>query len=241
MHYYSKILAPFKREQSGQKYVTEGVWSKPEFELLKDINWSWTFKCDGTNVSLQWRGDKMTLDNIKGHTDKSEFNQRTKDYFQSVFCTSEAETVFEDLYGEQNVNVILEFCSKDYNQNYGHPDGYCYVIDVQNADTGKFWGKEAVQTFAERFGLDYTREMLIGTVSEAVQWVKIATSTWNSSNYKISGSITLRNGTVSKVENPYGPYPIEGLVGRPVYELLDGNGERVITKVKCKDFQITAP
>lgn len=241
MHYYPKIIAPFKRNQANSKYVDEGQWSKPEFALLKDIDWSWTFKCDGSNVSLQWRGDKMTLDYIKGHTDKSEFNQRTKDYFQSVFCTPEAETVFEDLYGEQNVNVILEFCSKDYNQNYGHLDGYCYVIDVQNADTGKFWDRDAVKTFAERFGISYVKEMLVGTIDEAVQWAKIATSIWNSSSYKLQGSISLRDGRLSKVENPYGPYPIEGLVGRPLCELLDGNGERIITKVKCKDFQIVSP
>lgn len=241
MHYYSKILAPYKRTDSNSKFVTEGEWSCPEFKLLKDIDWSWTFKCDGTNVSLQWRGDKMVLDNIKGHTDKSQFNQRSKDYFEKTFCTSEAETVFEDLYGEQNVNIVLEFCSKDMNQSYGHPDGFCYVLDVQNADTGKFWDREAVETFAERFSLDYAREMLVGSIDEAVQWVKIATATWNSSNYKIAGEATSRKGTVYKVENPYGSYPIEGLVGRPLCELFDANGSRIITKVKCKDFQIVLP
>lgn len=240
MHYYSKILAPYRRTDSSSKFVTEGEWSCPEFKLLKDIDWSWTFKCDGTNVSLQWRGDKMTLDSIKGHTDKSLFNQRTKDYLEKTFCTPEAETIFEDLYGEQNVNIILEFCSKDMNQNYGHPDGFCYVLDVQNADTGKFWDREAVKTFAERFSLDYVREMLVGTIDEAVQWVKIATATWNSSNCKVAGETTSRKGAVCKVENPYGPYLIEGLVGRPLCELHDANDNRIITKVKCKDFQIVS-
>lgn len=238
MHYYSKILAPFKREDNKSKYVTEGIWSKPEFELLKDISWSWTFKCDGTNISLQWRGDKMTLDNVKGHTDKSEFNQRTKDYLEKTFCTAEAETIFEDMFGEQNVNIILEFVSKDMNQNYGHLDGYCYVIDVQNADTGKFWTRDIVEEFAKRFNIDYVREMCVGTIKDATTWIKLAKASWNDDKYHTT-FLNASNGNSYKVENPYGKYSIEGLVGRPQVELLDSNKERIITKVKCKDFAIT--
>lgn len=237
-HYYSKILAPFKRLDNNSKFVTEGAWSKSEFELLKDIYWSWTFKVDGTNISLQWRGDKMTLDTIKGHTDKSQFNQRTKDYLEKTFCTPEAETIFEDMFGENNVNVICEFVSKDTNQNYGHEDGYCYVIDVQNADSEKFWTRDIVEEFAKRFNIDYVREMCRGTIEDAINWVKLAKASWNDNKYFIS-TLTTKNGENYKVENPYGKYPIEGLVGRPNIELLDANKERIICKVKCKDFDIT--
>lgn len=233
-HYYPKIYAPFARDNSKSKYVNIYKWSKPEFEMLKDINWEWTQKIDGTSVCLQWQGDKMTIDNIKGHTDKSEFNQRTKDYLQTVFCTPIAETIFEDLFGDNNVNVYGEFCSKDMNQNYGHPDGMFYPFDVQNADTGKYWTRDIVHNFADKFGLQEVQTLFQGSILDAVEYVRLTDVTWNK-DFKTSWFT--RNAQTWRVENPLGKYPIEGLVGRPKIELLNSDGARIICKVKCKDYE----
>lgn len=233
MHYYPKIYAPFKRMSSKSEYVDQTLWSKPEFEMLKNIDWVWTLKIDGTSIMLQWRGDKFTLDNVKGHTDKSQLNERTKKYFEETFCTPEAESVFESLYGEQNVNIYGEFCSKDMNQNYGHEEGIFYPFDVQNADNNKWWDRTAVAKFAEAFNLIEVPVMLKGNIDKVIKWVKVAKQSWNKDRSRIR--YDTENGMFD-VYNPLGDYDIEGLVGRLPYELLDGNGERIITKVKCKDF-----
>lgn len=237
-HYYPKIYAPFKRADSKSKYVNINEWATPEFEMLKDIDWIWTQKADGTSVVLQWNGDKMTLDTIKGHTDKSQFNQRTKDYLEKTFCTPEAETIFEDLYGENPVNVYGEFCSKDYNQNYGFLDGIFFPFDVQNGETGKWWPRDAVETFAQRFNLKPVPVVFVGTIKQAVEWVKNVELIWNQK--KESQATKINNiGVWYKnyiTDTAKGFYPVEGLVGRPIVELLNANGERIITKVKCKDY-----
>lgn len=237
-HYYPKIYAPFKRDDSKSKYVNVNSWATPEFELLQNIDWIWTQKADGTSVVLQWNGDKMTLDTIKGHTDRSQFNQRTKDYLEKTFCTPEAESVFESLYGEHPVNVYGEFCSKDMNQNYGFPDGIFYPFDVQNAETGKWWPRLAVDTFAEEFCLQAVPIIFTGTIKQAVEYVKNVEYIWNK-NFSEQGTIINHQEVWYKNHLKTGDsekYLVEGLVGRPKYELLNANSERIITKIKCKDF-----
>lgn len=51
-----------------------------------------------------------------------------------------------------------------------------------------------------------------GTIDEAVNFVK------------------------SKPMSTIGKAPMEGLVGKPMFELYDRLGNRVITKIKVKDF-----
>lgn len=230
MHYYQKILAPFKRETSKSQFVNESLWSKPEFEMLKNCEWVWTAKADGTSIKLYWNGDKVQF---FGHTDKSQLSKLTLDYLNKTFGTSEAESVFEGLYGSNEVNVYGEFCSKEMNEDYGHPDGIFYVFDVQNATSGKWWDRNSVEKFAESFNIDAVPIMLKGTIADAVEYVKAINATWNkyfkSEIYQISKCFKL-----------YCPFSnnakLEGLVGRLPYELLDANGERIITKVKCRDY-----
>lgn len=236
-HNYEKILAPFSRASSKDKYVDEwGKWAKPEFELLQKVKWVWTQKIDGTNLNIVWDGDKVSY---LGHTDKTQWNDRAKKLIEETFCTPEAETVFEQLYGEQPVTVSMELVGKDYNQNYGHPDGYFYVFDIKNGATGKYWtNDEVLSHFVNSFDpekkiMDKVQELFEGGIRDAVNYVKITEATWNS-NFTTSW---YDDGFhVWKIKNPLGPYPIEGIVGRLPIELYNSKNERVICKVKCKDF-----
>lgn len=233
MHYYPKILAPFKRETNKSKYVNESLWSKPEFKMLKDVEWVWTAKADGTSIKLYWNGDKVQF---FGHTDKSQLSKLTLDYLNNTFGTPEAESVFESLYGSNEVNVYGEFCSKEMNEDYGHQDGIFYVFDVQNATSGKWWDRNAVLQFAESFNIQAVPIMLRGTITEAVEFVKLANRTWNK-DFKCVFYHRKCENTSYNVSCPFAHnVKLEGLVGRLSYEILDANGERIITKVKCKDF-----
>lgn len=232
MHYYPKILAPFKRETNKSKYVNESLWSKPEFKMLKEVEWVWTAKADGTSIKLYWNGDKVQF---FGHTDKSQLSKLTLDYLNKTFGTPEAESVFESLYGSNEVNVYGEFCSKEMNEDYGHPNGMFYVFDVQNATSGKWWDRNSVVEFADSFDIQAVPIMLKGTIDEAVRFVRLANRTWNK-DFKTSYFIST-NEKSYLVDCPFfESAKLEGLVGRLPYELLDANGERIITKVKCKDY-----
>lgn len=236
-HNYEKILAPFGRDSGRDKYVNEDKWSKPEFEMLQNADWNWTQKIDGTNLNVVWDGDKVSY---LGHTDKTQWNDRSKKLIEETFCTPEAETVFEQLYGEQPVVVSMELVSKDFSQNYGHPDGYFYVFDIRNGSTGKYWtSEEVLGRFADAFDperktIGKVQVLLEGSIRDAVRYVKLANATWN----KDFKSSCFDDGKkVWRVENPLGSYPLEGIVGRLPVELYNSRGERVICKVKCRDFE----
>lgn len=236
-HNYEKIYAPFGRDSSKSEYVNTSKWSKPEFEFLQNNEWIWTQKIDGSNLNIIWDGERVSY---KGHTDKTQWNERSKNYIESVFCTTEAETVFEQLYGEQPVIVSMEIVSKDFNQNYGHLDGHFYVYDVRNGVTGKYWDRKAVEDFVQAFDPEYKEIEAVqiifkGTIKEAIEWVKIARE-YNENFERKSVYISNIVGFVD-VKNPLGKYPIEGLVGRPLVEIYNSKGERIITKVKCKDYE----
>lgn len=237
-HNYEKILAPFARDNNKSKYVNKEKWSKPEFEMLKDIDWIWTLKIDGTCVVVQWNGERV---NLLGHTDKTQFNERTKSYLEGLFCTSEAETVFEDLYGDQPVDICGEFVSKDMNENYGHPDGHFYAFDIRNGSTGKYWGRESLIEFVNRFpDIEIVPIMLIGSINDAVDWIAIAKKAWNASateKERNRVSFIRDDGKLFDIYNLFGNYDIEGLVGRPNVELYNSKNERIICKIKCSDYK----
>lgn len=232
MHYYTKIIAPFKRDSAKAKYVNEELWSKPEFELLKDIAWSWTAKADGTSVYVKWDGERISY---YGHTDKTQFNERTKKWLDETFCTRETESIFEQLYGSKPVNLYGEFVSDDFNQNYGHHEGYFYAFDIQNGANGNWWNREALETFVNTYNdksrIDIVPVMLTDTIEGAVKFVKFAKKV-----HKNQGTFYVGRDSF---QCPFdSSAPLEGLVGKPLYELSFGNGDRVITKVKCEDFEV---
>lgn len=235
-HNYTKILAPFCRDNAKSKFVNTHKWSRPDFEALQDIEWHWTQKIDGTNLNIVWDGERISY---KGHTDKTQWNERSKALIENTFCTPEAETIFEELYGTQSVVVSMELVSKDFNQNYGHPDGHFYVYDVRNGNTNKYWNREAVTSFVNAFDssrevLEEVAELFVGSIRDAVEYVKLAKK-WNQNFEEID--YLSQDGIWWKVHNLLGKYPLEGIVGRPPIELYNSKDERVICKVKCCDYE----
>ena len=70
MKEYHKIQTVYFRDpENNHKTLLEGTWAKPEFELLKDIDWICTEKIDGTNIRIMWDGEQVRFG---GKTDKAQ-------------------------------------------------------------------------------------------------------------------------------------------------------------------------
>lgn len=240
-HNYPKILAPFARDTASDKYVNLEKWSKPEFKVLNDIDWEWTAKADGTSIGLRWDGERVSF---IGHTDKSQIPPKLLKYLQDTFGTSEAESVFEDLYGSVPVTVYGEGISSETNENYGHPDGWFIAFDVKcDLPNGRWWDRKSVKTFVSKFpGIIEVPLLFTGSIEKAVDFIK-QYKFYNNPNNKdknyldhIIGQKTFYQLNID-LKCPYDcNRPLEGVVGRPPVELLNSNGERIICKVKCKDY-----
>jgi hypothetical protein len=101
----------------------------------------------------------------------------------------------------------IQAVGKDYKD-----DGQDFILfDV--VVQGKYLDHNNVVEIATALGLDMVPVVLIGTIDDAVKLVK-------------SNPSSLRGTCV-----------MEGVVGRLPINMYDGRGNRMIVKIKCRDFE----
>lgn len=210
---YHKILSLFKRNMEGDRRFIIGEWTTPELEYLKDKEWVWTEKVDGTNIRVMWNGKEVVFG---GRSDDAQLYTPLLLRLQELFMRMEPRQIFAEVFGAEECDVVL------YGEGYGAkvqkgggnyiPDGVDFVLfDV--AVNGLYLERENVEDVASKFNLTVVPIMGRGTLEGAIEMTK--------------------KGFKSK----WGDFTAEGIVARPKVELLTRRGERIITKVKYRDFQ----
>ena len=203
MKKYHKILSVFKRDPATKnKHFLLGEYACPEFELLKDIEWVWTEKVDGTNIRIIWDGSTVIYG---GKTDNAQIPARLVARLRELF-------------------PVEKFAGKDpmclYGEGYGagiQKGGGNYQL-VQSfvlfdVLVGEWWlRREQVQEVSEEFRIGVVPEVGRGSIAKAM--------------------IFEADGHTSH----WGDFLAEGIVLRPRVELKDRAGNRIITKLKHKDF-----
>jgi hypothetical protein len=223
MREFPKIQSIYKRDEKTHKFI-EGQWSLPEFEYLKNNIWQWTEKVDGTNIRVIWHPCNFdgvirnsALDpfcytsqlEFKGKTDNADIPKFLLAKLQEMFPAEKLSQEFPD----------TPLCL--YGEGYGAriqkgggnyiPKGVSFILfDVWIKE---WWLKrEDVEEVATKLGIDVVPIKIYGTIHEAINLV--------------------RDGYKSQ----WGDFLAEGLVGKPVIELKNRKGERILTKLKTKDF-----
>lgn len=207
MKEYHKIETLFERDEKTKKLI-EGKFRNPTIEFLKDNLWQFTEKIDGTNIRILWDGHKVTF---AGRTDKAQIPAELSNRLFELFGGETNEQMFEQKFGETEVML----CGEGYGakiQNGGlYRDNQDFILfDVMIA--GNWQPRESVEDIARYFNIDSVPTILVGTIQEAVDYVK------------------------TKPKSKIGTADSEGLVGRPVVEMKDRVGNRIIVKVKVRDF-----
>jgi len=215
---YHKIQTVFKREiDKNGKYtskIIDGLWTKEEFKILKDITWNWYEKIDGTNIRINFDGENITF---AGRTDKAIIPNHLMKYLQDKYL-SQIEK-FKTLFNKtDNTDIII------FGEGYGHKiqavgdkylaDNKVSFIGFDININGIWLKKEDVKTIFDTLDTDMTPLIYTGNITEAINIVK------KGFNSKISHSIL----------------KAEGLVGIPVGNFKDRMNNRIITKLKTKDF-----
>lgn len=207
MKEYHKIYSPFVRDEVTNK-LKKGEWSRPEFEYLKEKTWYGTEKIDGTNIRIMWNGKDVV---IGGKTDNAQLSTDLLNILSQQFATIEKRKIFAEKFGEKNVCF--------YGEGYGAgiQKGGCYrkdkgfiLFDVWIEDIWLNIGN--VKGIAETFGMDTVPNVIEGTLEELIAFVE------------------------GKPKSTFGDFEMEGIVARPAFVLLNNRGERLITKIKVKDF-----
>lgn len=206
---YHKIETLFERDEKTKKLI-EGKYHNKTVEFLKDLRWQFTEKIDGTNIRIYWDGHRVSF---YGRTDKAEIPAKLLNRLNELFNGEVNEQLFEQKLGETEVVLVGE--------GYGAKIQGCGSLYRQDQDFILFdvmiaenWqSRESVEDIASYFNIDTVPIVLEGTIQEAVDYVK------------------------TKPKSKIGIANSEGIVGRPVVEMQDRCGNRVIVKIKVRDFE----
>lgn len=210
MKEYHKIQTIFKRD-SKTKRIILGEHALTEFDYLKNNIWIFTEKIDGTNIRIMWDGAKITFG---GKTDDAQIPAALLTKLQELFEETSRLQLFKKIFAEKEVCL--------YGEGYGNKigeNGYLYMPDgagfvLFDVSIGDWWLERAnVEDIALKLGINVVPLIGQGTLSDAVAMAK--------------------HGFKSQ----WGDFIAEGIVAIPKTELKTHKGERIITKIKHKDFK----
>lgn len=207
---YPKIQTVYKRDpETKYKTLLEGQYSLPEFEYLKDNEWEFTEKIDGTNILIMWDGKGNIT--FSGRTNKAQIQKPLLEYLEGKYPNFIEQ--FHTQFGETPVCL--------YGEGYGgkiQKMGKFYCDDPSfmlfDVRIGHWWlQREDIEKIGYYLLTDVVPIIGYGTLDTMVD--------------------ECRRGFSSVLCN----YEAEGIVAKPTCNLLCRNRSRVITKLKCSDFR----
>lgn len=204
---YHKIETVFERDPNTKKLI-RNQFRNPTIEFLKD-NECFTEKIDGTNIRVHWDGHKVEFG---GRTDRADIPKHLLLKLEELFGGEINEELFEQKFGDTDVILFGEgYGNKIQNGGLYRSDVSFILFDVK---IGNWWlNRESVEDIANYFNIEVVPIIMTGTIDNAVEFV------------------------CEHPKSTIGTAYMEGLVGKPEYELYDRSGNRVVVKIKYKDFQ----
>jgi RNA ligase-like protein len=205
---YHKIYAPYQRHISGPD---RGKFNGlwARPEFDGLQNQDWIW-----SEKINGRSARIIWDGHRprfgGRTDEADMPMAGIEHLASVFTEEMLEQQFHD-----NAAVIYgELCGNNMASGSGvygmNPRFIIFDIKI-----GEWWMlPEKVDEIAYQMGLERAHTVLIGSVHEAVEVIR------------------------SGLHSILGQFPMEGLVGRPPYGLTARDGDRLLMKIKTKDFVV---
>lgn len=221
---YHKIQTIYHRsEEDNFKTMVEGRWSKPEFEYLQNAEWVFTEKVDGTNIRAMWDGKSLQF---AGKSDDAQISVDQMNGYRRAFGLDQDNdgAVYEKLSvlfnSKKDGTPIENVAVCMYGEGYGpgiqkgggnyRKDKSFVLFDIK---IGDFWlERQNLEAIAADLGLDIVPIVARGTLHDMVSIVK------------------------SRPKSTWGDFESEGLIGKPAVELFNRYGERIITKLKVRDF-----
>jgi len=217
---YHKINAPYKRwrkDLHDESMLPEGVkwnqfktdeFSMQEFEYLFDNDWVWTEKLDGTNIRLYLERVNNIIElTIKGRTDEAIIPKDLNEWILTWFDTNHDAI---DKAVSESMIIYGEGVGAKIQKGGLFGEQHFKMFDVLIGKT--YLELHNVQQIAGAIGLDTVDCWYVGSMRDAIELVR------------------------KKPTSAFGDFIIEGLIGKPTINILDRQGQRIITKVKVKDF-----
>lgn len=221
MSQYPKIQTLWERESEKPHDMIVGQFSRPEFEFLSQVPWLATEKIDGTNIRVIWDGQKI---GFAGRTDRADIPPFLLESLWARFGGEAVEQLFEQTFGD--VEVVL------YGEGYGariqkgggnyNPDGTDFVLfDVRIEG---YWLEHQV------LGLNMRVRDTVISIGEKLDCPVVPVA-------MVDVPWAISDAVARGFNSQWGEFQAEGVVMKPAVSLLTRDGNRVISKLKHKDFE----
>ena len=205
---YTKIPNVCRRETFGKNKLIEDEFNSLEIEYLKDNLWEFTEKVDGTNIRICWDGYRVSF---AGRTDKAQIPTHLLAKLEELFGGESKEEIFEQTFGNKEVILFGEGYGEKIQKGgslYGPVNFILFDVYI-----GGYWlDRGAVADIATKFGIDRVPLIFIGNLESGVNFIKTHPKS------------RLRDAEM------------EGIVGRPLVQMFSRTGQRIMVKIKCRDF-----
>ncbi len=211
---YSKIKTVWKRDPNTKyKTLIPGQWALPEFEYLQMTAWSCYEKIDGTNIRAIYWPLTDTVE-FRGRSDKAQIPPFLLAVLEEKI-TSDMKYAFDlSKSGDTPITLYGEGFGRRIQKRgelYGEPD-FC-LFDIR---IGDYWmDQDFVTEVAEILELQRAPIMCVDDLHEAINHIR--KHQWKSH---------------------WGDFLVEGFILRPNVDLYTRQGDRIISKIKHKDFPI---
>lgn len=210
MKEYHKIETLFKFDQATKRFIYGDIYNESVM-LLKDNQWVFTEKIDGTNLRIHWDGHKLQY---AGRTDNAEFSNEQIECIKQYLVNEDFEQAFEQKFADKIVTVYGELYGVKIQNGglYTNGSGIEFrVFDIEICDI--FLTYEKMTILANELGYNVVPLALIGTVDDGLKFVE-------THDYSIFSNAKL-----------------EGIVGKPIGDFRDRLGNRIVVKIKKKDLE----
>ena len=206
---YHKIQSVFKRDpENNHKTFLIGQWSEDSFRYLADNVWVATEKIDGTNTRIHISADPEADGfYIGGRTERADLHPDLASHLHEIGQRAD-HLAGLTLYGE-GYGAGIQKGGGNY-----RPDKGFILFDVLAVESNMWLQREDVRDIAKQLDIPYAQTAWIGTLNDAVKWFADGRAVPSA---ELDGEA-------------------EGWVLRPEVELRDRRGNRVITKLKVRDF-----
>lgn len=210
MNEYPKITNVFKRNMDAPGHPLDfGRYANEYLQALAGCTWYMHEKVDGTNIRIIWDGYRVSFG---GRTDRAEIPGPLKKRLEELFGGPENEEIFESLFGAKEAILYGEGYGEKIQKGgelYGPPDFILFDVMV----SGVFLDIPSWPGICAAFHINRVPLYNVGTLWDAVE--------------------NVADGLPSMLKDD----TAEGLVVRPVAPLYTKNGERIMAKIKTRDFE----
>ena len=207
MEEYPKIQSIYKRDEKTHKFI-DGEWALPELEYLRFNLWEATEKINGTNIRVDWNAKSQEV-RFGGKTDNAQIPDFLLTKLQEIFPKEK----FSTLYPDTSMTLYGEGYGAKIQKGGGNyiPNGVDFALFDVFID-GWWLYRPNVEDIANRLSIECVPLLTSHTLLEAIDLIKFG------------------------LHSHYGDFPAEGIVLKPLVMLYNRKGERIVTKLKRKDF-----